>query len=335
MEEEVDRSAGEVLYGFTGGSINEMADADPFPRSSDLDLIVVVPTVDPARHFPKKRPYAGVPIEAVYLPHDRFLSAEGLLADFALGPQLATGTVLFDPDGILQALRAAMAPEFARQRWSRKRCRGACDHAALLIQAFETSTSFVHLVAVGFAAVQCMAQMALLADLRNPTVKKALVKARDIFAKYGLADEHQNLLGLMGAAGLDGEAILQVTSHCLEALDLACRWMRTWFVTAHMVSVHARPSLTEDVPTYVARDAGREIFVWIGMLYAFAMMAIENDAPAQVAAAAQRIFAEDMARIGAGTLEAARARMLAFRPALDRMTAICDDIIARNPRSSG
>jgi hypothetical protein len=111
--------------------------------------------------------------------------------------------------------------------------------------------------------------------------------------------------------------------------------MRTWFVTAHMVSVHARPSLTEDVPACVAKGTGREIFQWVGSLYAFAMMAIENDAPAQVVAAAQRIFVEDMAQIGAGTVEAARARMLAFRPALDRMTAICDDIIARNPRSSG
>jgi hypothetical protein len=53
-----------------------------------------------------------------------------------------------------------------------------------------------------------------------------------------------------------------------------------------------------------------------------------------VAAAAQRIFVEDMARIGAGAPEAARARMLAFRPALERRTAICGDIIARNVRSS-
>jgi hypothetical protein len=41
-----------------------------------------------------------------------------------------------------------------------------------------------------------------------------------------------------------------------------------------------------------------------------------------------------MARIGAGTPETARARMLAFRPDLQRMTALCDDIIARNPRAS-
>jgi hypothetical protein len=101
-----------------------MADEDPFPRSSDLDLIMAVPKVDPARHSPKKRPYHGVAVEAVYLPRDRFLSAEGLLADFALGPQLATGTVRFDPDGTLQRLRAAMAPKFAQRCWSRLRCRG-------------------------------------------------------------------------------------------------------------------------------------------------------------------------------------------------------------------
>jgi hypothetical protein len=334
MAEEVARAGGEVLCGFTGGSINEMADQDPFPRSSDLDLIVVVPKFDPARHSPKKRPYQGLAIEAVYLPRDRFLSAEALLGDFALGPQLAAGTLLFDPEGTLQGLRAAMAPQFARRRWMRLRCRAVRDKALSLIQTFESSTSYVYLVAVAFHAVRCMAQMALLADLRNPTVKKALVKARTVFAEYGLAEEHQHLLRLIGCDGLDSEAILRITSHCLEALDQACHWFRTPFETSHMVSVHARPSLTEDVPACVTGGTGREIFVWVGTLYGFAMMAVQNDAPTETAAAALQIFAHDMARIGAGTPEAARMRMLAFRPALERMTALCDDIMAGNPRSS-
>jgi hypothetical protein len=41
VAEEVARSAGEVLCVFTHGSVNWMADEDPFPSSSDLDLVVV------------------------------------------------------------------------------------------------------------------------------------------------------------------------------------------------------------------------------------------------------------------------------------------------------
>jgi hypothetical protein len=334
IAEEVARSAGEVLCAFTGGSINEMADADPFPPSSDIDLIMVVPNLDPARHLPEKRPYHGIAIETVFLPRERFQSAEALLGDFALGPQTMAGTVLFDPEGILDRLRTAMAPEFARRHWLRQRCRALRDHALSLIQAFESSPNLVYLAGVALHSVRAMAQMALLADLRNPTVKKALLKSAEVFARYDLASEQQELLRLIAVAGLSDEAVLQACSHCRQALEQACHWLRTPFIGSNIVSVHALPSLDQDVPTCVANGRGPEIFIWVATLHTFSMIAIGNDAPAEVAATAGQVYQRDMARIGAGTPEEARARMLAFRPELQRMTTICDDIVARNSRAS-
>jgi hypothetical protein len=77
VAEEVARSPGEVLCVFTHGSINWMADADPFPASSDLDPVVVVPKLDPARHRPRKRPYGGLAVEAFYVPREWLVSACG------------------------------------------------------------------------------------------------------------------------------------------------------------------------------------------------------------------------------------------------------------------
>jgi hypothetical protein len=63
------------------------------------------------------------------------------------------------------------------------------------------------------------------------------------------------------------------------------------------------------------------------------MIAILNDAPEAVAAAAMQVHRADMALIGMATVVEARSRVLACRPALQRMTDICDDIVSRNARA--
>ena len=331
--EEVARSPGEVLCVFTHGSINWMADEDPFPPSSDLDLVVVVPKVDPVRHRVSKRPYRGIAIEPFYIPRERLLSREALLTDFGLAPNVVHGKVLFDPDRIMDGLRAALAPEFARRHWVRLRCRALRDHALSVLAAFEQSDRLVYVNAVAWLAVRAMAQMALVADLRNPTFKKALVTVRDVLAAYDMAEEHRELLRLLGAAELDDGTILAAASHCRQTLDEACRWLRTPFIGDNCVTSHSRPSLELDVPACVAEGTGREIFLWVALLHAHALIAIENDAPAAVATAARQVYLGDMATIRSATLAEARTHLFACRPALERMVGLCDDIVARNARA--
>jgi hypothetical protein len=99
------------------------------------------------------------------------------------------------------------------------------------------------------------------------------------------------------------------------------------------VTVHSRPSLEVDVPACVAEGTGREIFLWVALLHAHALIAIENDAPAAVATAARQVYLGDMATIRSATLAEARTHLLACRPALERMVGLCDDIVARNARA--
>ena len=237
VAEEASRTRGELLGAFTWGSVNWMAAEEPFPETSDLDLAVVVPLLDPERHRVRKSAYAELVIEPFYLPSERFGSTERLLADCAVAPNLVDGTVLLDPGGRLQGLRAEMAPELGRRRWVRLRCRDRRDQALSLVVAFETSESLAYLNGVCCAAVLAIAQMALIADLRNPTVKKALLKARDVLAAYGRADEHRALLRLLGGADLRDEDVLAVASHCRAALEEACRWLRTPFPPDNLVGM--------------------------------------------------------------------------------------------------
>lgn len=195
------------------------------------------------------------------------LSREALLTDFGLAPNVVHGKVLFDPDRIMDGLRAAIAPEFARRHWVRLRCRVLRDHALSILAAFEQSDRLVYVNAVAWLAVRAMAQMALVADLRNPTFKKALVAVRGVLAAYDMAEKHRELLRLLGAVELDDGTILAAASHCRQALDEACRWLRTPFIGDNCVTIHSRPSLELDVPACVAGGTGREIFLWVALLH--------------------------------------------------------------------
>jgi hypothetical protein len=333
VAEEVARAPGETLGVFTHGSVNWMADSDTFPVSSDLDLAVVVAEIDPARHHPSKRSYGDIVIEAFYLPLARLSSGEAVLADWVLGPNLAAGRVLFDREDRLAKLQRMVRPELARRKWVRQRCRSLRELALSIVTMFEASDSLVYLNAVANLALRSMAQMVLLAVLRNPTVKKALVKARDVLTAYHIAGEHQELLRLLRFTDLNDETILRVTSHARRALLDACQYLRTVFPGDNCVTLHGLPALDSDVPTYVAQGAAREIFLWVETVYTHALIALHNDAPAAVTAAAMRLYVDDMAVIRSSTVAEARERMLACRPGLDRMLGVCDDLIDRNPEA--
>lgn len=96
------------------------------------------------------------------------------------------------------------------------------------------------------------------------------------------------------------------------------------------MTVCSLPALDIDVPTSVASGTGREIFLWVETLYAHSMIALENDAPSALLEAAARIYHEDLARTDSATVAQARARMLACRPALDRMIEVSDGMVADN-----
>ncbi len=93
------------------------------------------------------------------------------------------------------------------------------------------------------------------------------------------------------------------------------------------------PALDSDVPNHVAQGAAREIFLWVETVYTHALIALHNDAPAAVSAAAMRLYVDDMTAIRASTIAEARERLLACRPALDRMLGACEDLIDRNPEA--
>jgi hypothetical protein len=330
VSDEVGRLGGEILGAFTYGSINWMADDEPLPPSSDVDLVLVVPRVDPARHRILKHSYGGIVIEAWHVPRERLLSAEAVLADCFLAPNLVRASLLFDPLGSLVGLQRAMGPEFPRRHWVRERCRAVREYALAIVSQFEQSDSLVYLNAVACLAVRAMGQMALLAALRNPTVKKVLVKAREVLATHGLAGQYQELLRLLRYTDLDGPTILKVASHCRQAQVEACRWLRTPFPGDNCVSPCSLPALDLDVPACVEHGSGREIFLWVETLYEHAMIAIQNDAPPAVAAAATEVYIADLAAIGSATTAEARQRLLPCRPALDRMLAVCEDIVEGN-----
>ncbi len=120
------RTQGRPLLGaFIQGSSARCGAVTP---GSDLDLCLVVPTVpDPSWY--EERPSGACVVELSPLDAAMLADLDAVLASPALPFNLCEGLIVDDPDGLLQTLRARLAPHLRAVRYRRLRARACYDQA--------------------------------------------------------------------------------------------------------------------------------------------------------------------------------------------------------------
>jgi hypothetical protein len=113
------------LPGFQGaffhGSINWMAEDDPFPATSDVDVGVVFADSGVLPKLGKLR-REGVLVEGAAIARERLATAELLLGDNSLGHSFRTNSVIADPTGHLARVQREVGLHFGERRWILARC---------------------------------------------------------------------------------------------------------------------------------------------------------------------------------------------------------------------
>jgi hypothetical protein len=332
---ERERAGREILGAFFTGSINRMADGDELPATSDDDICIILSSADPSPWRVVKREFRGLVIEPFYLPRERFLSAEIALSDFVLACHLAAPSVIFDPRGILAELKTAMGDRHDRRYWILKRCPAARDHSLALMSWAEGVDALHLLNAIFFHSVQGMSQMLLLADLRDPTVKKSLVKARGVLENYGMEGLRGRIMHLLGADRLSPEDIRRMALDCRAALVEAVRVFRTPFEADNAISACMLPSIETEARDCIEGGFAAEILLWISGLHSLSMYVIENDSDSPSKSGYRDSYVADMGAMGLGSVEEARGRLASARSFFDEVTRACEAIASSNPRAAG
>lgn len=318
------------LGAFTHGSVNWLADDAVLPPASDVDILVVVTDPRPPAKTGKFI-YRDVLLEVSYLTGDQVQSPECILGDYHLAGSFRMASILADPSGALTTLQAAVAQGYAKRRWVRARCEHARSNVLRYLQSLNEATLLHDQVMAWLFAAGVTTHVLLVTGLRNPTVRRRYVAARELLAGYGHAVFYASLLELLGCASMRRERVEQHLAALAEAFDAARAVIKTPFFFAADISEHARPVAIDGSREMIECDDHREAIFWMVVTYSRCQKVLYHDAPVELQErfrpGYQRLIC-DLGITSAADLQQRSAQVRAFLP---RLWAVTEAILAANP----
>jgi hypothetical protein len=204
---------------FLTGSLTALPAGAPLPRTSDVDVTMLVgapPRPSSARlggplasgaaaradrdvaagRRKGKRLVDGLLVDVSYLDEAMLADPAGVAASFVYAPSFRGGQVLADPTGQLARLEAAIAPGFATPAAIRARTADVHRRIRARLTALDPRAMWPDLVLEWLFPTSLPAVAALVAALRTPTVRLRYLRAREVVP----AAEYERLLALLGCA---------------------------------------------------------------------------------------------------------------------------------------
>jgi hypothetical protein len=324
---------GSRLSGFLGaylaGWILWLADDAILPPSSDVDVFVVL--ANPPPNKLGKFLYRDVTLEVSYMPSDQLQSAELILGQSHMAGSFRIPNVLADPSGRLTQLQAAVARDYAKRRWVRQRCAHAREKSLTVLHSLSESAPFHEQVAAWLFGTSLATHVLLAAGLKNPTVRKRYVAARELLAEYGRLDFYEALLEMLGCAGMSRERSERHLAAVAETFDVAKTLLKTPYTFASDISDIGRPIAIDGSRELIARGLHREAVFYLLATYSRCLHVLRQDAPVEVQerhSAGYRQFAADLGIASFADLERRCQESERFLP---RVWEVAEAIMAQNP----
>jgi len=328
--EEVGKQEPAFLGAFFAGSINWMPKDAPWPRTSDVDLFLLVDREVAGWSEQKKFLYNGVILEAVVFPLERFRTPEQVLVRIDAA-NLSIPSIISDPSGHLTKLQRAVAEGYSKREWVRKRCEKArqnvqSDYLEEMIRADTLCDQVLNLL----WAVMEMAQIPALAHLRNPTVRKCLVVFGELLMAQGKRSLHESLLTLLGSVGMNQGQVESHLQECISAYDRAIEVISTPFWGDFDVNDQMRPIAVDGSWELIDSGYHREAVFWILSVHTVAQMAIQNDAPEGEKAQFMHRYERVLGELGMGSSADLQHRAELGRSILNDIMKVAEEIMASN-----
>lgn len=291
-------SAGARTPGFCGaflhGSILDHADDAELAPWSDVDVIVVLdnarPSGEPAK--PGKLLFHDVLLDVAYVPWEHVRVPERVLADYRLAPSLARLHILADPGGRLAEVHRVVSREYPKPEWIERRLLDARANALDKLRSVPAFDRLHERVMAWLFGAGILCHCILVGGLRNPTVRKRYLAARELLRACGREDVYQTLLDLLGCSRMGRERALLHLERMASAFDAATRC--TGGITGHVaassaghrsggaslpfasdVTDVARPISVDGSRELIDRGDHREAIFWIAVTYCRCLKILE------------------------------------------------------------
>lgn len=331
--------------GFRGallhGSVNWLAEEVVLPETSDVDVLVVLDGPAPPEMAGKLR-YRGVIIDASYLPAEQIQSPEQALGmAYLAGSLRSDSSIIADPSGRLRAMQAGVARDYAKREWVARRCEFAANRARRNLQSLDPAAPFHDQAIAWLFGAGVTTHILLAAGLKNPTVRKRYLDARELLAEYGWADFYETLLEMLGCARMGRARAEQHLATLAAAFDAARAVLRSPFSFAADISEIARPVAIDGSRELIERGDHREAAFWMAVTYSRCQKLLARDehaardGPAGLFARHDPGYHALMADLGicnSADLQERSRQALAMLP---RVWEVAEAIMAANPEITG
>ncbi len=286
---------------FLTGSAIALPATAPLPRTSDVDVTVVVAdpfSVSPSSASPPsasppvraapagKRLVNGLLLDVTYLPERALAEPARVAASFVYAPSFrgdvggGGGAILADPTGQLAHLEAVIAPAFASPAAIRARTADVHRRIRTRLSALDPGAAWADLVQAWLFPASLTAVAALVAALRPPTVRLRYLRAREVVP----APEYERLLALLGCADRSPGPVARhldaLAGRFDEAAAVLARTDGPSFPFAADLTSAARPVAIDGSRTLVDGGDHREAVFWIVATAARGQAVLNARAPA-------------------------------------------------------
>jgi hypothetical protein len=321
---------GSRTLGFVGahlmGGLATAPRGMPFPWYHDVNLNLVVEDGGDDRQTSDAL-YKGLLLEYSMVSAAAYRRPGAVLSDLSLASSLRAGGVLSDPTGMLTAVQAAVASEYARRKWVMARTEDQKDRTLHWLQEMARASSAAEAVFCLSNAMLHLSNLLAAASLRPPTHRRSLIQAREILAAQGRQDLYSQVLELLGYAEATSEQAEAALLDCGDALDLAASVHRTPIPFGFKLQPQVRPHIVEGARELIREANHREAMFWILGFLLVANMAIQLDAPPAVRPRFQAVLDRWLESTGWLAPEAVRSRRERAQVLTADLFRVADEIV--------
>jgi hypothetical protein len=325
------------------GGITTMAPDDDYPSHKDVDMHLIFDDDSPMLNQPDmfmsifQVNHQGINIEAGLKPVGLYNSAETILANPEITYHLTEGveSTLFDPDGLIEALRPEVTAQYRQRRWVQARLaheRAGLDGVlALYPMATQTWGVSGEFMILGYTSTFLSAALSVAAVAPPRMGGKIFVRLRKQLEALGRLELYDELISVLNLQDLQPEYVWKILGESTEAFTLAVRVRQRPHPFQHKLHRHLLPYYVETSREMLLDGYHREAFGWAATFYSASVDVILADGPEDVKPRFAARQAALLRPFGSVSDEARAHRLKRATRLYDRIFALAEEIIATNP----